>query len=185
MIRNKLASHLLSQVSDTFDLNSTYRPIQWNAKDVLSDRRKSVIREKQINRVIWLVTSVLFVLMLVFISSIEPKLSVPKITVPDTVIYSGNEAYSKGDYLGAQEAYREAIQAGLGSNEIWMNYDKSLLMKTFKSLETDPRIFQPSNSIRQEQGFEIQPVNSTPDSDIMTEEEWLQKKEKVYEWLGC
>jgi hypothetical protein len=185
MIGNRIASHLFSQVSDAFDLNSIYRPIQWNAKDVLSDRRKSVIRQKYINLAVWLAASVLFVLMLVLISSIEPKLAVSKTAAPKTTIYSGNQAFARGDYLGAQQQYKEAIQAGLGTNTVWINYDRSLIMKTFQALEANPKVLQPSHSIRQEQGFDVQPVNAKPDSDYMTEEEWQQMQQEAYEWLGC
>ncbi len=119
------------------------------------------------------------------IANIETNVSIPSAEAPKTVIHSGDQALSRGNFIEAQKAYREAIQTGLGTNEIWLNYDRSLILRMFQGIDTDPSLLQPSNSNRHEQLIDIKPVNTEQNSDYMTDEEWQQMQQDAYEWLGC
>ncbi len=185
MITGKLTDHLSTRISDAFQLNSIYRPVTWRAKDVLTERKKAALRKRNQSIVLWLITTVAFVVMLVLISGIKDRVPAPAIVSPKTVVHSGNQAYSRGDFLKAQEAYRNAIQSGYGTNEVWMNYDRALIMQTIKELESNPSMIQPANSIRIEQGVQPQPVKATPNQNYMSDEEWEQLRQNAYEWLGC
>jgi uncharacterized membrane-anchored protein len=172
-----------AHISDAFQLNSVYRPINWQADYVLSDRRKAVIRKRYFNLAIWLASAILFVLMLVLLSGINTNSPTVKIATPKTAIHTAKEAYTRGHFAEAQELFRQEILSGSGSDEVWMNYDRSLLMKTFQNL--DSGMLTPSNSIRSEQPLGIKPATTNPDSDYLTDEEWQKMQQDAHEWLGC
>lgn len=185
MIASKLTEHLSTQISDAFQLNSIYRPITWRAKDVLTEGRKAALRKRRISMIVWFATAVLFVVMLALLSGIKQSAPAPDVISAETIVHSGNQAYARGDYLKAQGAYKNAIQAGYSTNTVWTNYDRSLIMRTFEEAGTNPTLLNPANSIRLEQRVQPQPVKATPDQNYLSDEEWEKMRQEAYEWPGC
>ena len=182
---------LFTQVSDTYDLNSIYRPIQWRAADVLTDERKKVIRNRYISLAIGIFICFAVVGMLNFISGLEPRSAIPSISSPAQSVRIGNEAFERRSYEQAQKAYQQAIQSGMNGLEIWQQYDRALMMKMIHRIESNPGLLTPENSLRNEET--IQPggdqprleQNPTKGNEWMNPKEWQEMKQQTYEWLGC
>lgn len=188
MIKRLLTEGLLARVSDAFQFDAIYRPIKWRANDVLSEQRKAVRRQRYLNLALGVATVVLFGMLLYMISGIEPKpqQAAPAVQeAPKAAINAGQEAFSRGDFVKAQQMYRQVIEAGVADIEVWRNYDRALLMKTFKQVEANPELLAPAGSIRHENVGEPLPIAPEPGNNYMTDEEWEQMRQNVYNWLGC
>lgn len=185
MIRNQLKAQSFVNVSEALELTSVYRPLDWRADYVLSDKRKAVLKQRYINAALSVLSILMVLGVIAFLGTITPTISSRTIPVSKSAVHAGNEAYARGHYLDARKYYKEAIQAGQGSQKVWMQYDRALLMNTMQQLKSDPSVLDPARSNRNE----IQPVQAPAtlesEDNYLSEEEWRQMRRKAYEWLGC
>jgi hypothetical protein len=191
MMTRLVKDHPFTRVTETYESNSIYWPIRWNAGYVLSDNRKKVVRNRHLTVMMWLSFLIVFAVVLVFLSDLRPIVTTPEPVNPERLVRLGNEAFDRKNYPEAQKAYQQAIQAGISQMEIWRRYDRALLMKVFHQTGMESELLNPGNSIRMERPLNVLPVDSAPDSNRigqekwMNEQEWQEMKQKVHEWLGC
>ena len=73
-MKNRLLNLMVSiATSEAYSPSAIYRTIKWNPAEVLTERRKAVIRKKYIKAATWLATVSLFALLLGGISALNQK----------------------------------------------------------------------------------------------------------------
>lgn len=78
---------IITRVTETYGSNSVYWPVRWNANYVLTANRKRVIRNRSLTVMLWLGLLVLFALILLFISNLNPRVSAPESVNPGNFMY--------------------------------------------------------------------------------------------------
>ena len=164
-------------VSRAYWADNVLQPTGFRSKDVVKMRRKKAQSVRKLTFFLVVLGAIAFFSGLTYLSSMKSSATQSQLINVDAVVIQANQAYRKGDYVTAKEYYRQAIQAGVRSTEIWTNYDRAMLLsisnQTGKAGVLTPKTIDPKSM----------PLKSAP--PVLDEGSKKNPLQKALEWLGC